>query len=412
MRAPALVAAAALLVPSAAAARDWPRFGFDAARSDSGPAATGIAAADLGRLRHVAVALDGTVDSSPIYLAGVDAGGAIRELAVSDGAEVRSGEWPATITPDPAHENLGTALNLSGASVLVTTGGYLGDAPPYQGHVVALDRVDGHVRGIFNALCSDTRAVLTPSACPDSGSAIWARAGAVVVPRTRTLLVATGNARFDGRTAWGDSVLELAPDARALRQSFTPTNQAELAAGDVDLGSTSPAVLPGRRRLALQSGKEGVMYLLDLDRLNGRTRRAGPRRGGQLQRLDAPGRSSVFTTPAVWRRGGRTWVFVASTSATAGYMLGRGRTPRLRRRWLRNTPATSPVVAGGLLWAYDADDGSLNVYDPVRGRRVGALPAEPGHWNSPIVLDGRIALPVGDGNAHERSGTLHLWSLP
>jgi hypothetical protein len=477
VRALLLAAAAALLMAAPAAARDWPRFGYDAARSSSGPSHTGIGADDVDHLRHAAVALDGTVDSSPIYLSGVDAGGTrrdifivttsygktvavdassgaivweftpsdivlyegsaqitqatpaadpsrryvysvspngvIHKLSVGDGSEVQQGGWPAIATRDPAHEKVGTALNVSGRYMIATTGGYVGDTPPYQGHVVVLDRASGRPVGIWNGLCSDTHALLVTADCADGwGSAIWGRAGAVVVPGTRALLVSTGNGTFDGHTAWGDSVLELSPGARDLLQSFTPANQATLKRGDVDLGSTSPAYLPGRRRLVLQGGKEGVMYLLDLDLLNGQTPHAGPHKGGALQRLSAPGRSPIFSAPAVWRVGGATWVFVASTSATAGYVVSGSREPRLRRRWLRVVGGTSPVVAGGLLWVYDPGAGTLHVYEPKTGRPVGALAAGPGHWNSPIVIDGHVALPDGDANTHAKAGTLHLWSLP
>jgi hypothetical protein len=475
VRALLLAAAAALLVAAPAAARDWPRFGYDAARSSSGPSHTGIGANDLGHLRHTTVALDGTVDSSPIYLSGVDAGGTRRDifvvttsygrtiavdassgaivwefipsdialyegsaqitqatpaadpsrryvysvspngvvhkLSVGDGSEVQQDGWPAIATHDPAHEKVGAALNVSGRYVIATTGGYVGDTPPYQGHVLVLDRASGRSVGVWNGLCSDIHALLVAGDCADgSGSAIWGRAGAVVVPGTRALLVATGNGAFDGATAWGDSVLELSPRARDALQSFTPANQASLSRGDVDLGSTSPAYLPGRRRLALQGGKEGVMYLLDLDLLNGQSPHAGPRKGGALQRLSAPGRDPIFTAPAVWRVGGATWVFVVSTGATAGYMVSGSGEPRLVRRWLRPAGGTSPVVAGGLLWVYDPGAGVLHVYEPKTGRPVGQLAAGPGHWNSPIVIDGHVALPDGDANHRGRTGTLHLWS--
>jgi len=35
-----------------------------------------------------------------------------------------------------------------------------------------------------------------------------------------------------------------------------------------------------------------------------------------------------------------------------------------------------------------------------------------GHWNSLIVVDGRIALPEGDANQHRTSGVLNIWRLP
>src|ERR1043165_2107990 len=50
---------------------NWTRFGYDAARSNTGPARRGITAANVGKLRRLQVRLPGTADSSPIYLRGV-----------------------------------------------------------------------------------------------------------------------------------------------------------------------------------------------------------------------------------------------------------------------------------------------------------------------------------------------------
>ena len=61
---------------------DWTRFGYDAARSSSGPARTGITAANLRRLKLQRVRLDGTVDSSPIYARAVRVAGKVRDVFV------------------------------------------------------------------------------------------------------------------------------------------------------------------------------------------------------------------------------------------------------------------------------------------------------------------------------------------
>ena len=39
--------------------------------------------------------------------------------------------------------------------MLVTTGGYIGDTPPYQGHVVTISRATGRITGEWNSLCSN-----------------------------------------------------------------------------------------------------------------------------------------------------------------------------------------------------------------------------------------------------------------
>jgi hypothetical protein len=316
--------------------------------------------------------------------------GRVHKLAVADGHEAPG--WPVTITRDPQREKLGTALNIAGANVVATTGGYYGDAPVYQGHVVTIDRASGHIANVFNALCADLHHILVPSSCRSSDAAIWARAGAVVEPSGR-FLVATGNGPYNGRTNFGDSVLELTSSLQ-LRQAFTPPNQRQLSSSDTDLGSSAPALLPGN--LVVQGSKEGIMRLLDLSRLGGRP----------LQTVSTPGGAELFSQPAVWRHGSSTTVFVAAAGGTAAWRL-RGR--RLSGSWSNGTSGSSPVVAGGLLWVYDIN-GGLNVYSPGSGKRLATLPSGGGHWNSPIVAGGVVAEPEGGSNVdRSTSGILNLY---
>jgi hypothetical protein len=166
------------------------------------------------------------------------------------------------------------------------------------------------------------------------------------------------------------------------------------------------------RRLAVQGGKDGKLQLLDLDRLNGTAGGPGRRLGGELQQVSAPGGSEVLTAPAVWTNSGRTYVFVANDSGTAAYVLGGGPRPRLSFAWQHATAGTSPVLAGGLLYVYDDADGQLIVRQPNSGAALISLDVSGGHWNSPIVLGGRIILPVGAYGDHATSGTLYIYHLP
>ena len=54
----------------------------------------------------------------------------------------------------------------------------------------------------------------------------------------------------------------------------------------------------------------------------------------------------------------------------------------------------------------------MKVYRPVSGKPVGSLASGGGHWNSPVVADGRVAIPVGDANDHQSSGTLTIYHKP
>ena len=76
--------------------------------------------------------------------------------------------------------------------------------------------------------------------------------------------------------------------------------------------------------------------------------------------------------------------------------------------WHNGNAGTSPVVAGGLLYVYDPTGGGLRVYQPATGTVVATLACGSGHWNSPIVIDGRIALPEGSSNGHATTGVLDI----
>jgi PQQ-like domain len=458
---------------SAAELLEWPEFGLDPQRSDVSELATGITPANIAHLRHITVSLPGTVDSSPIYLHGVsvdgtvhdaivvtttygrtiaidaDSGkilwtftppgysrwagsaqitvaspvadpdrlfvyatspnGLVHKLSLADGSEDPSGSWPVSITREPVHEKLGAALNIDGPDIVAATSGYIGDIPPYQGHVVLIARSSGRLLKVFNTLCANRRELQIPSTCPASDSAILSRGGPVVEPGGTRILIDTGNGPWNGSTDFGDSVLELTFPELSLRQSFTPTNQEELNTGDLDLGSSAPALL-GENRVVL-AGKDGIVRVLALSRLDGHPPSGARARlhplGGELQRLSIPGGGELFTAPAVWRRDGRTTVFVADERGTGAYVLRGG---RLFRAWENSTPGTSPVMAGGLLYVYEPNAGGICVYRPSSPRAIARLPGQPGHWNSPIVVDGHVVEPEGNANAHELTGTLEIFS--
>jgi hypothetical protein len=237
----------------------------------------------------------------------------------------------------------------------------------------------------------------------------------VIEPGSGRILVATGNGPFNGSTDWGDSVLELAPGAERLLHNWTPRNQAQLAASDTDLGSTAPAVLPpvGGYRLAVQSGKDGQLHLLNLNRLNGTRGGASMRTGGEVQDISAPGGGAVFTAPVTWSHSGRAYVFVAGFSGTAAYVVRVAGRPSLVQVWGNGNPGTSPILAGGLLYVYDNQAGSLRIYAPLTGRQLASMPAAGGHWSSPIAVGGRVILPTGGSTANNASSTrLFIYHLP
>ncbi|HEY2073995.1 MAG TPA: PQQ-binding-like beta-propeller repeat protein [Gaiellaceae bacterium] len=337
------------------------------------------------------------LDPSGSYLYAAAPSGRIYKLATSNGHTA----WSVSITKLPSREKIAASLNVANGHVIAVTGGYVGDAPPYQGHVVVIAAANGHVLHVWNSLCSNRRGIIVPSTCDASDSAIWGRSGAVVDPSTGDLLVATGNAPWNGTTNWGDAVLRLSPDASRLLGNYTPSNTDQLNSSDLDLGSTSPVVLDSGH--LAQGGKDGHIRVLSVARMRG----TAPHQGGELQTVSTPSGTDLFTAPAVWRTGSSTWLFAADNGGTAAWRPSGG---QLRQIWQHGTGGTSPVVAGGLLWVYNPG-GGLNVYRPGTGALVATLPCGGGHWNSPIVVDKHVVLPEGNANDHATTGVLDIWSV-
>ncbi|HEX7323746.1 MAG TPA: PQQ-binding-like beta-propeller repeat protein [Rhodanobacteraceae bacterium] len=458
-----LCVSATALAQTVPAQHDWPMFGGSLESPSSNPSATGITAANVGKLTLRKVELPGTVDASAIYLHGVTIDGArhdaifvtttygktlaidadsgailwtytpasyarlagthqitnstpvadpdrqyiyaaspdgyIQKLAIANGHLV----WRTAITRLPVREKMDSPLKVFRGHVIAVTAGYIGDRPPYQGHVAILDSRNGKLLHVWNTLCSNRTGLLEPGSCPQSDSAIWGRAGAIIDPANGNILVATGNADWNGTTDWGDAVIELNTDATRMLGNYTPANTDYLNTHDLDVGSSSPVWLG--HGLIAQGGKDGKIVLLSLAAIAG----TAPHKGGELQTVATPGHAMLFSQPAVWQHAGETWLFAADGRGTAAWQLVDG---KLQPRWHNDTDGTSPFEAGGLLYVYAPSGIGLHVYAAASGKLIATLACARGHWNSPIVVAGKIILPTGNANAHLTRGELDIWSLP
>jgi outer membrane protein assembly factor BamB len=230
------------------------------------------------------------------------------------------------------------ALALLGSRVYVPLGGLYGDCSDYKGRVVGAP-VSGH--GPLVSFTTDN----------ERQAGIWAPAGEAV--RDNSLYVATGNGMPYNQVADSDSVLRLSP-ALTVQSRFTPSNFEALSAGDQDLGSTAPALLPGGR--VFEIGKEGVGYVLDGSRLGGT--------GGEL--ASARVCEGGFGGDAV---DGGTVVFSCYQSLRA-VQVSTGASPRLTTRWsVTGGNPGPPIIAGGVVWDVDRN-GTLSGYRLSTGQRV------------------------------------------
>ncbi len=450
------------------ASHDWTQFGYDAARSGDNTAETTLTTTTVGGLTKLwQVRLPGVADSSPILLHALSFPGGARDvlyvttrdgrlLALDasngallwqkqpggpkithsspvagptrqhiyaygldgyvhrydaiTGAERVGGGWPARITLMTQTEKESSALNIANGRLYVTTSGYIGDAPPYQGHVVTVDLQTGAER-VFNSLCSNLTHLLTASECASEQSGIWGRGGAVVDPVTGDIFAATGNGPYNADTGgadYGDSILKLSPDGSRLLDSFTPEDHHQLNVNDLDLGSMAPALLPrvaasATPLMLAQGGKDGQLRLINRENMSGQ---GGPGHvGGALQTIQTG--CGFYSQPAVWTdpASRQPWIAVSNTCGLIVYRLATSAdgVSRLERVW-RDTAAriTTPVYANGAL--YGAESGALRVWDATTGRRpwssdqsgaggsIGGI-----HWESPIVVDGAVYISDENG---------------
>lgn len=355
-----------------------------------------------------------------IYSYGLD--GQVHKYMAGNGAEVTGNGWPLRITRMTDVEKESSALTIGNGRLYVTTSGYMGDQGHYEGHVVSLP-LQGGTPSVWNSLCSTTRALLGPSAdqppyCNDRQSGIWARAGAVVDPVSGAVYVTTGNGPYTANTGgddWGDSVIALSPDLGHVIDSYTPTNQAMLNDSDQDLGSDSPAMLPrlphsATPLLAVQGGKDSLLRVLNRQNLSGK---GGPGHiGGEIATADVPGgQCAMLTQPAIWTdAAGTIWVLATDYCGTAGYQVqtdGAG-TTTLHQAWSISQSATSPVIAGGVLFI--ATTQQIVALNPQTGQTLWTSQgAKAGgtiggvHWESPIVVNDHLYMTDEDGNLYAYS---------
>jgi outer membrane protein assembly factor BamB len=354
-----------------------------------------------------------------VYSYGLD--GKVYKYPVGgDGTPVTTGGWPQVTTLKPDVEKcsppLGVATANSGTTYLyVANGGYPGDAGDYQGHITAIDLTSG-AQKVFNAACSDQTIHFVENATPDCvghvQNAIWARGAVIYDSDIDKLFMVTGNGDYDGNTGghdWGDTVFALHPDGTGTGgnpvDSYTPTEFQHLNDADLDLGSTSPSILPAPAgshvaHLGLQSGKDAELRLLNLDNLSSNpagSGGAGPGHvGGELQKLAVPQGGQVLTSPAAWVDpvDGSTWAFVANGSGISGLQMtvdGAGN-PSLVSRWTVRSGGSSPIVVNGIL--FYAGSGNLQGLNPRTGVQLWNSTSIGGiHWESPIVINGNLYVP-------------------
>src|SRR5580698_6788241 len=265
---------------------------------------------------------------------------------------------------DPRAQQQRGALTLLGSRVYVPFGGLDGDCSDYKGRVVG-------------APVSGSGPVVSFTTANQRQAGIWAPAGESV--RDGSLYVATGNGMPYNQVDDSDSVLRLSPGL-AVQGRFTPANFVALSSGDLDLGSTAPALLPDG--LVFQVGKQGTGYVLDGSRLGGT--------GGELGSSDLC--EGGFGGDAV---DGSTVVFSCYTSLRAIDV-----TPAagIHILWsVTSYAAGPPIIAGGVVWDVSRA-GLLSGFRLSDGKSVFSAATGPVVTDFPSLTasGSRLVVPEGD----------------
>ena len=260
---------------------------------------------------------------------------------------------------DPATHQQRPALAVANGYVYVGLGGLAGDCGQYVGEVV----------GVPATGQGTTISYRVPTS---REGAVWATGGPVI-DSTGTVYVSTGNGASTTTYDGTDSVLELSP-ALGLLSRFAPTTWATDNAGDADLGSLSPVLVPGG--WVFIAGKSGTGYVLHQGALGGI--------GGQV--------SSAFVCTGF---GGAAFsgdtIFVPCESSVRQVRVGSDGS--LQVGWRSDAAGGPPVLGGGAVWSVNTSTGTLVALNPDTGATlasisVGDVPhfASPTLWGTQILV--------------------------
>ena len=162
------------------------------------------------------------------------------------------------------------------AALLLANGNvYIGFGSCHSGWLLAYDAHTLAQTGVFNASPN-----LDGEGQFASAGGIWMGSGGPVADSAGNVYVSTGNGPWDGKTAFGDSILKLSPTLQ-LEDYFTPNDYQFLNCHDGDLAAGGLLLIPGSSNL-VGGGKNGKLFLVNTANL------------GQEQASDAGAVQTIF----------------------------------------------------------------------------------------------------------------------
>jgi outer membrane protein assembly factor BamB len=260
-----------------------------------------------------------------------------------------------------------SAVLVAHGRVMVSFGGLAGDCDNYVGYVTSTS-VTGTGRTFHYAVPTAREA------------GMWAPPGPVLGHNGHVYVASGNGAELSGKFDKSDSVTELTAHHMHRRSLFAPSTWRDDNRRDLDLGSMSPAMVPGLKRIVI-AGKRGTVYLLH-EHSHGV--------GSAITNL---GGCHAFAGSAVV---GHT-VLMPCLGENQVRALRVGRRS-LHWTWSANALYGSPVVAGSRVYVADRSTGDLFVLRLRNGSVVQRIHAGTlTHFPSQVVDGGFVFVPTLTG---------------
>jgi uncharacterized protein YjdB len=147
------------------------------------------------------------------------------------------------------------------AALLLANGNvYMGFGSCHSGWLLAYDASTLAQTGVFNASPN-----LDGEGQYASAGGVWMGSGGPVADSAGSIYITTGNGPWDGKTAFGDSILKFNATL-TLQDYFTPDDYAFMDCYDGDLGAGGLILIPGTTEV-VAGGKTGMMYMANTTNL-------------------------------------------------------------------------------------------------------------------------------------------------
>jgi hypothetical protein len=311
------------------------------------------------------------------------------------------------------------ALAYNDGSIFVSIGSHCDDTPEALSGWVLKYSENLDLKSSFHTISSPKGYQL---------ASVWMTGFGPAFDDAGNLFISTGNGDFAPQNNYAQSIIKLRGENLEVVDYFTPSNWAELNAGDYDFGSGGVVLLPDDssgsiKHLAAAIGKDPVIYLLDQDNLG----KNQTNNTGVMQQIRVKSCTISRSCRGVWggsslyrsEKGLRLFV-QAELDVLRSYQLAEvGNTPNLIPSAAQGTTTAGyggsiPIVSSdgsknAVVWLIRRSDPmELEAYDaeklgsPLCAANIGSWsnqtygPAGYKHGNpfiTPIVANGRVYAP-------------------